>query len=83
MFKLKLDPPDALQPVWKNIQRKMDLMNVHFTHIYREGNRVTDELANLGLKYTRLQIWDNPPEEIQELLMHDARDIPNYRICRV
>ncbi|KAJ0027563.1 hypothetical protein Pint_36456 [Pistacia integerrima] len=78
----KLDPPEALEPVWKNIQRKMDSMNIRCSHIYREGNRMADKLANLGLKYPSLHMWGIPPEEIQELLKHDACGLPNYRICK-
>ncbi|KAJ0087757.1 hypothetical protein Patl1_33010 [Pistacia atlantica] len=77
----KLDPPTQLRKLWNDCLRKIDSMNIYCSHIYREGNRVADELANLGLKYHRLQWWENPPMEIQELLLHDFWGLPNYRFC--
>lgn len=44
------------------------------THIYREGNFVTDKLANLGLpcRCVAYSWWDNAPISIIKSLLEDS-----------
>lgn len=43
-----LDPPWSLLDIWQNIRGLADVMNIHISHVFREGNVVADALAKLG-----------------------------------
>ena len=46
---------------------------MHFSHIWREGNRCFDALAKMGTEnVTTLRIWDTPLEGILCLLADDS-----------
>ncbi|KAK1326162.1 hypothetical protein QJS10_CPA01g01102 [Acorus calamus] len=52
------------------------LKHCMISHIYREGNRVADKLANMGMKLTKPQIWqDAPPHEVIKFVDEDAEGI--------
>ncbi|KAK1304141.1 hypothetical protein QJS10_CPB11g01049 [Acorus calamus] len=57
------------------------LKHCMISHIYREGNRVADELANMGLKLTKPQIWrDVPPHEVIKFVDEDAEGTGKSRL---
>lgn len=71
-------PPWFLFAKWKTCRFKMDRMQLHISHIYREGNAVADRLSKLGTSYHSLQWWDSFPSSISHLLSHDC-SLPSYR----
>ncbi|KAJ4718896.1 Ribonuclease H [Melia azedarach] len=72
-------PPWKLRSLWFSCRRMMDSMRIHYSHIFREGNAVADKLANMGLAFTSLQWWSNPPKEIKGLLHQDYIGRLKYR----
>ncbi|KAJ0088425.1 hypothetical protein Patl1_33020 [Pistacia atlantica] len=77
--KKHIDAPTQLKNRWNIFLQPMEFMKIKCSDILREGNKVADALANLGLKYQGLQLWDNPPEEIRKLLLDDGCGHPNFR----
>ncbi|KAJ4703349.1 Ribonuclease H [Melia azedarach] len=49
-----------------------ELNNCILTHIYREGNRAADKLAQLGHQLKKPQIWQHPPDEVLQIMHDDA-----------
>lgn len=50
-------------------------------HCYREGNKVADKLANLGVgQEERLLFFDNPPRELTSLLREDFEGVTTPRL---
>ena len=51
-----------------------ELDNWTFTHIYREGNRAADKLAQMGHCLQKPHIWrDMPPDEVLTIVNEDAK----------
>lgn len=72
-------PPWSLRNSWLNCLDKITRMRVQVTHIFREGKKVADKLANMGLNHPTLSWWDMPPLDIQPLLIKDSCGLPNFR----
>ena len=52
---------------------------VHISHCYREANKVTDRLANMGIGIeTGIIFYQSPPMEIKDVLFADMRSV-NWR----
>lgn len=49
-----------------------ELNNCLVTHIYREGNRAADRLAQMGQQFKKPQIWLQPPHEVLKIMDDDA-----------
>uniref|UniRef100_A0A5K0W0Y7 RNase H type-1 domain-containing protein n=1 Tax=Nymphaea colorata TaxID=210225 RepID=A0A5K0W0Y7_9MAGN len=59
------------------------LENCKCTHIYREGNRIADKLAKMGLRMKTGQVWHgNPPSQIHKLLQEEAAGVILKRRAR-
>ncbi|KAK2388551.1 hypothetical protein QL285_062226 [Trifolium repens] len=81
-FKNPSKPVDwSLRNRWRNIHLKLRNMNFLVTHIYREGNKVADLMANFGLSATDLIYWSDAPMFIKDCLDSNKLGMPNYRIC--
>jgi ribonuclease HI len=72
-----------LRSRWKNVQVRLRGMNIIVTHIYREGNKVADQLANFGLTAIGLSTWSIAPEFLKDSLENNKLGMPNFRICNV
>lgn len=54
-----------------DIMKELD--NCVFTHIYREGNRAADKLAQMGHYFEKPHVWrDLPPDEVLPIVHDDA-----------
>lgn len=59
-----------------------DSWEVKVSHIYREGNRAADWLANLGASHaSRLIILSNIPVELSRILEEDIRGVALPRLA--
>jgi hypothetical protein len=56
-------------------------MQFRSSHIFREGNRVADTLANHGIHSSGLIWWDLPLDYILSFCNHDWLGLPNFRFC--
>ena len=59
----------------------MDKLNVHVSHIYREGNKVADRLSVMGIGLQEIQWWDSYPKEAHDAMIHDAMGRESFRFC--
>jgi len=55
-------------------------MNFHVSHIYREGNKCADALANLGLSLVSHEWFSQPPSKIRADLVTNKLGLPNFRV---
>ncbi|KVH97022.1 hypothetical protein Ccrd_000884 [Cynara cardunculus var. scolymus] len=56
-----------------------EFRNCFVTHVYREGNRLADKLAQIGHQLKRPQIWHVTPREVLRVLNEDASGKVFYR----
>jgi len=54
-------------------------MNFHVSHIYREGNKCADTLANLGLTFASYWWFSQLPPNIRVDLESNKLGLPNFR----
>jgi ribonuclease HI len=66
---------------WKNTLVLLGQMNCMVTHVYREGNKVADLIANFGLTAPSYISWFNAPVFINDSLANNKLGLPNFRIC--
>jgi hypothetical protein len=66
---------------WKNALVLLGQMNCMVTHVYREGNKVADLIANFGLTAPSYISWFNAPVFINDSLANNKLGLPNFRIC--
>ena len=60
----------------------MDRLNIHVSHIYREGNGVADRLSVMGIGLQATTWWNNSyPKEVHDLMIHDAMGRESFRFC--
>jgi len=55
-------------------------MNFHVSHIYREGNKCADTLANLGLSLISHGWFSQHPSNIRADLVTNKLGLPNFRV---
>jgi len=55
-------------------------MTFYVTHIYREGNKCADILANTGLSIVSHQWFDQPPANIRANLVTNKIGLPKFII---
>lgn len=70
-FKKSNQVPWSLRNRWNNVSllfRKVDFI---ISHIYREGNKVADSFANLGLTLDALQFWNVAPDSVRVHFVND------------
>ncbi|GAU10853.1 hypothetical protein TSUD_425370, partial [Trifolium subterraneum] len=66
---------------WRNVLFMMNSMNCFVTHIYREGNKVADLIANHGLTLSSFISWNTAPLFIADCLFSNKLGMPNFRLC--
>jgi ribonuclease HI len=66
---------------WNNVLLKISQMNFIVTHVYREGNKVADLVANFGLNVPAFTSWSTAPDFILESLACNKLGMPNFRLC--
>ncbi|KAB1227763.1 hypothetical protein CJ030_MR1G028910 [Morella rubra] len=50
-----------------------ELKNCRVTHVYREGNRAADKLAQIGHRLDKPRVWRHtPPDEVVDIVHEDA-----------
>jgi len=54
-------------------------MNFRFSHIYREGNRCADSLANYGIRGVDFIRWEGIPPSISYDYCRDRFRLPYFR----
>jgi ribonuclease HI len=64
---------------WKNALIKTRQMNFLVTHVFREGNKVADLVANFGLNVSLFTSWTMAPRFIMDGLLHNKLGLPNFR----
>lgn len=79
-FKSSKIIPWHLQNRWSNCIHLISSMNFHVSHIYREGNKCADHLANLGLSTASHAWFTHPPSIIMADLVSNQLGLPNFRI---
>jgi ribonuclease HI len=72
----------SLRNRWRNVHIRLKDMNIMVSHIYREGNKVADTLANYGLTSPALTTWDEAPFFLRDSLESNKLGMPNFRICK-
>ncbi|PRQ53570.1 putative ribonuclease H-like domain, reverse transcriptase zinc-binding domain-containing protein [Rosa chinensis] len=71
--------PWRLRTRWKNCVASISQLQVHISHIYREGNRVADKLANFGATNDNPTWWDSIPPFLLSSFGHDYSAQMDYR----
>ncbi|GAU35943.1 hypothetical protein TSUD_394910 [Trifolium subterraneum] len=66
---------------WRNVLFMLNHMNCMVTHIYREGNKVADLIANHGLSLSASTSWLTPPLFIADCLNSNKLGMANFRLC--
>jgi hypothetical protein len=56
-------------------------MNLLVAHVYREGNKVADLVANFGLTFSSFTFWYVAPLFINDSLVYNKLGMPNFRLC--
>lgn len=54
-------------------------MQFYCSHIYREGNGVTDTLANIGLGFSDFTWWNFPALEFKKFMLDNSWGIPKHQ----
>nr|XP_004309966.2 PREDICTED: uncharacterized protein LOC101295881 [Fragaria vesca subsp. vesca] len=75
----QVDVPWRFTTEWFNCRTILTSMTVKVSHIYREGNRVADCLANFGADNAGVHWWDSYPPCAITAYSRDLADFPNYR----
>lgn len=73
------DPPWPLHTQWSICLDRIRKMTFYASHIYREGNLVADNFANMGLSSPSLTWHDSPPMAVRATLFSDYVGLPGYR----
>lgn len=73
--------PWKLSVEWRNCLYQISQMQFRSSHIFREGNRVADALANHGIHSTCLIWWDLPPDFVLSFCNHAWLGLPNFHFC--
>ncbi|XP_062028853.1 uncharacterized protein LOC133744833 [Rosa rugosa] len=76
-----LKVPWRLRTQWKNCLHMSRQLNIHFSHIYREGNSVADKLATFGALHGDSVWWDVMPQFLHLALGGDFSGRPSYRFA--
>ena len=71
--------PWNLRVPWLNCLRCISEMTFRSSHIFREGNKVADALANHGTSLTQLIWWDSAPPFILSYCSSDLMGLPQFR----
>ena len=72
--------PWQLRVRWLNCLYRISTMTFKSSHIFREGNRVADALANHGTSLSEQIWWDVPPPFILSYYERDFLGMPNFRL---
>lgn len=58
-------------------------MDIKYSYICREKNKIADFLANWAISSERSYVWNtlSSPKEIKDWLQADSWGMPNYRFC--
>ena len=72
--------PWQLRVRWLNCLYRISTMTFKSSHIFREGNRVADALANHGTSLSKQIWWDVPPPFILSYYERDFLGMPNFRL---
>ncbi|KAK9931139.1 hypothetical protein M0R45_018433 [Rubus argutus] len=70
--------PWQLRVNWGNCLFRISQMQFRCSHIFREGNKVADALANFGLTSDTMVWWDSPPAFVVSLCNRDFLGLPNF-----
>ena len=54
-------------------------MHFRSSHIFREGNKVADALANYGTSLSKQEWWDTPPHFVLSYCNSDILGLPQFR----
>ncbi|KAJ4710484.1 Ribonuclease H protein [Melia azedarach] len=73
------NPPRRIKNDWLNCKASISKMSIQCTHIYREGNKVADIMANLGLCSSGSIWFNSAPLQIKDALYKDCSGVPNCR----
>ncbi|KAK4263275.1 hypothetical protein QN277_028711 [Acacia crassicarpa] len=77
--------PNANASLLRSIQRLMQQdWRIRIAHVYREGNRCADFLANYALTLAvGNHTLEEPPDAMKNLLRDDAEGVGTVRLCHV
>ena len=79
-FKSSKIIPWSLKNRWDNCLHLLSSMNFFVTHIYREGNKCADILANVGLSIASYSWFSQAPPEINLDFVKNKLGFPNFRV---
>lgn len=64
---------------WENCLVLLKSIKFEISHIYREGNKCVNGLANYGATNHGVTWWDTSPSFIREYCYIEKLSLPNYR----
>lgn len=73
--------PWELRNRWCNSMVLFRHLNCMVSHVFREGNKVADALANHVVSLTSLSIWFDVPLFINDSFLHNKSGLPAFRFC--
>jgi len=62
------------------LSMELTLNYIHVSHIYKEGNKCADTMANLGLTLISHCWFTHPPPSIRADLVTNRLGLPNFRV---
>ena len=71
--------PWQLRIRWLNCLYRISQMHFRSSHIFREGNKVADALANYGTSLSAQEWWDTPPPFVLSYCNSDILGLPQFR----
>lgn len=74
-----LQVPWAMRSEWHSFLIAITSLQFHISHIFREGNQVADQLANMVVPLNSLQWWPSYPAQCHHLVFNDAMGCISYR----
>ena len=79
LYTHSMEVPWPFKVAWANCLWRVRRMNIHFTHIFREGNRVADIFANYGADHEGKFWWSSLPDFALASFQRDTSRLPHFR----
>ena len=71
--------PWCVRKEWEGCLCFLDDMQLHVSHVFREGNVVADRLSSMAISLSVATWWDSYPSSCNALMAHDAMGLENFR----
>lgn len=77
---ISMDVPWKLRVRWRKCLEIVRVAEFKISHIFREGNRVADKMAAIGLGLSGFKWWVNVPNEAFSAYRRNINNVTEFRI---